>query len=204
MVLGRSLPKTDSSFIDNFGEEQSAFATIAEPAITPRYHLLSRLLRSLGLISAFAPHFRQQFHLSATQMAFLIALPILPGSLKRIPMGMLTDRFGVDRTQTHFARRRIPLPVEGTAAGWRIPERALELGPVADFQTEVNAWKEVECRHLATNPDDPKAQITTSEHCWSDRRLRNCRTCGTPPASRTSVTSKTTSNRDGVCIRYRQ
>ena len=47
-----------------------------------------------GLISAFAPHFRQVLHLSATQTAFLVAVPVLLGSLARVPMGMLTDRFG--------------------------------------------------------------------------------------------------------------
>src|SRR6478672_13020399 len=47
-----------------------------------------------GLISAFAPVFRQQFHLSASQTALLVAIPVLLGSLARIPMGMLTDRFG--------------------------------------------------------------------------------------------------------------
>jgi nitrate/nitrite transporter NarK len=47
-----------------------------------------------GLISAFAPHFRQQFHLSATQTAFLVAVPVLLGALARIPIGMLVDRFG--------------------------------------------------------------------------------------------------------------
>lgn len=47
-----------------------------------------------GLISAFAPYFRQLLHLSATQTAFLVAVPVLLGSLARIPMGMLTDRFG--------------------------------------------------------------------------------------------------------------
>jgi nitrate/nitrite transporter NarK len=46
------------------------------------------------LISAFAPHFRQQFHLSATQTAFLVAVPVLLGALARIPIGMLADRFG--------------------------------------------------------------------------------------------------------------
>src|SRR6266536_4682104 len=46
-----------------------------------------------GLISAFAPHFRQQFHLSATQTAFLVAVPVLLGALARIPIGMLADRF---------------------------------------------------------------------------------------------------------------
>ncbi len=47
-----------------------------------------------GLISAFAPTFRQQFHLTASQTALLVAVPVLLGSLARIPMGMLTDRFG--------------------------------------------------------------------------------------------------------------
>ena len=47
-----------------------------------------------GLISAFAPHFRQLFHLSATQTAFLVAVPVLLGALARLPIGMLADRFG--------------------------------------------------------------------------------------------------------------
>jgi NNP family nitrate/nitrite transporter-like MFS transporter len=47
-----------------------------------------------GLISAFAPRFREAFHLTATQSAFLVAVPVILGSLARIPMGMLTDRYG--------------------------------------------------------------------------------------------------------------
>jgi NNP family nitrate/nitrite transporter-like MFS transporter len=47
-----------------------------------------------GLISAFGTRFRDAFQLSATQTAFLIAVPVLLGSLARIPMGILTDRFG--------------------------------------------------------------------------------------------------------------
>src|SRR6266496_1168019 len=47
-----------------------------------------------GLISAFAPHFRQSLHLTASQTAFLIAVPVLLGAVARIPMGILTDRFG--------------------------------------------------------------------------------------------------------------
>lgn len=47
-----------------------------------------------GMISAFAPHFRQLLHMSATQTALLVAVPVLLGALARIPMGMLTDRFG--------------------------------------------------------------------------------------------------------------
>src|ERR1043165_5654828 len=47
-----------------------------------------------GLIGAFAPRFRETFHLDANQTAFLVAVPVLLGSLARIPMGILTDRFG--------------------------------------------------------------------------------------------------------------
>jgi len=47
-----------------------------------------------GLISAFAPRFREVLHLSATETALLVAVPVLLGSLARIPMGILTDVFG--------------------------------------------------------------------------------------------------------------
>jgi MFS transporter, NNP family, nitrate/nitrite transporter len=47
-----------------------------------------------GLISAFAPRFREQFSLSGTQTALLVALPVLLGSVGRFPMGLLADRFG--------------------------------------------------------------------------------------------------------------
>jgi len=47
-----------------------------------------------GLISAFAPRFREMFGLSPSQTALLIAVPVLLGSLGRLPVGMLADRFG--------------------------------------------------------------------------------------------------------------
>ncbi len=46
-----------------------------------------------GLISAFAPRFRELYGLSASQTALLVAVPVLLGSLARLPMGLLTDRF---------------------------------------------------------------------------------------------------------------
>ncbi|MEO8361659.1 MAG: MFS transporter, partial [Vicinamibacteria bacterium] len=45
-------------------------------------------------ISAFAVQFRQTFGLSGTQTALLVAVPVLLGSLARLPMGILADRFG--------------------------------------------------------------------------------------------------------------
>ena len=47
-----------------------------------------------GMISAFAPRFREIFHLTASQTALLIAVPVILGSLARIPMGIISDRFG--------------------------------------------------------------------------------------------------------------
>jgi NNP family nitrate/nitrite transporter-like MFS transporter len=47
-----------------------------------------------GLVSAFAPRFRAELALSGTETAFLVAVPVLLGSLARIAMGLLTDRFG--------------------------------------------------------------------------------------------------------------
>src|SRR5262245_14260423 len=47
-----------------------------------------------GLISAFAPQFRELFHLNSTQTALLVAVPVLLGALLRIVTGMLADRFG--------------------------------------------------------------------------------------------------------------
>src|SRR5579859_508784 len=47
-----------------------------------------------GLISAFATSFRADLHLSGQATAFLVAVPVLLGALARIPVGLLTDRFG--------------------------------------------------------------------------------------------------------------
>ncbi len=47
-----------------------------------------------GSVAPLAPMFRQIYHLSATGVGFLIAVPVLLGSLMRIPFGVLTDRYG--------------------------------------------------------------------------------------------------------------
>src|SRR5215217_7978813 len=47
-----------------------------------------------GLISAFAPRFRELFSLSGTQTALLVSVPVLLGSIGRFPVGLLADRFG--------------------------------------------------------------------------------------------------------------
>ncbi len=47
-----------------------------------------------GLVGGLAPIFTELYGLSASQTALLVAVPVLLGSLARLPMGMLTDRYG--------------------------------------------------------------------------------------------------------------
>ncbi len=47
-----------------------------------------------GMISPLAKSFQMALHLSESQVWALIATPVLLGSVMRLPMGMLTDRFG--------------------------------------------------------------------------------------------------------------
>lgn len=47
-----------------------------------------------GSVSAMMPVLKKQFHLAPVQVSIAMAIPVLLGSLGRIPLGMLTDRFG--------------------------------------------------------------------------------------------------------------
>jgi MFS transporter, NNP family, nitrate/nitrite transporter len=47
-----------------------------------------------GIISGLAPLLRKELGLSVTQASVMIAIPVLLGSIGRIPLGLLTDRFG--------------------------------------------------------------------------------------------------------------
>ncbi|HKT03134.1 MAG TPA: MFS transporter [Rugosimonospora sp.] len=47
-----------------------------------------------ALLSPLAPKFKEVLHLSSFQQALLVAVPVVVGSLGRIPVGALTDRFG--------------------------------------------------------------------------------------------------------------
>src|SRR6476620_2117816 len=47
-----------------------------------------------GLVGGLASVFSALYHLSGSQTALLVAVPVLLGSLARLPMGVLTDRFG--------------------------------------------------------------------------------------------------------------
>ncbi len=47
-----------------------------------------------GSVSAMMPILKKQMNLSPMQVSIALALPVILGSLGRIPLGMLTDRFG--------------------------------------------------------------------------------------------------------------
>ena len=47
-----------------------------------------------ALIGPLGPTFGKELHLSSLQQSLLVALPVVVGSLGRIPVGALTDRFG--------------------------------------------------------------------------------------------------------------
>ncbi len=47
-----------------------------------------------GLVGGLASVFAELYSLTASETALLVAVPVLLGSLARLPMGMLTDRFG--------------------------------------------------------------------------------------------------------------
>jgi NNP family nitrate/nitrite transporter-like MFS transporter len=77
-----------------------------------------------GLISAFAPRFRDTLHLTQSETALLIAVPVLLGSLARIPMGILTDRFG-GRAIFSILMAAVAVPV------WMVPQQASYSGLLA-------------------------------------------------------------------------
>ncbi|WP_243777462.1 MFS transporter [Actinomadura nitritigenes] len=47
-----------------------------------------------ALLSPLGPRFKESLHLSSFEQALLVAVPVVVGSLGRIPVGALTDRFG--------------------------------------------------------------------------------------------------------------
>src|SRR5215467_13165840 len=47
-----------------------------------------------GSVSAMMPVLKKQFHLMPVQTSIAMAIPVLLGSLGRIPLGLLADRFG--------------------------------------------------------------------------------------------------------------
>src|SRR5262245_43786290 len=74
----------------------SAGATMTSPARALVLATISFTLcfAAWGLIGGLASVFTGLYELTASQTALLVAVPVLLGSVARLPMGMLTDQFG--------------------------------------------------------------------------------------------------------------
>lgn len=83
-----------------------------------------------GSVSAMVPIMRQRFGLGEVEVSTIVALPVLVGSLGRIPLGALTDRFGgrrvfsivmaisiVPAVLLGFAHRFVEIAIWGFVAG---------------------------------------------------------------------------------------
>jgi NNP family nitrate/nitrite transporter-like MFS transporter len=68
-----------------------------------------------ALIGGLASHFKTLYNLNASATAFLVAVPVLLGSIARLPVGMLTDRFGGRITFTAVL-------LLGAVAAWLVPQ----------------------------------------------------------------------------------
>jgi NNP family nitrate/nitrite transporter-like MFS transporter len=72
-----------------------------------------------GLIAPLAKRFQDDLGLSSTSTLFLTAVPVVLGSLLRLPMGALTDRYGGRRMFTLLlAFSAVPAVLFGYAEGY--------------------------------------------------------------------------------------
>lgn len=82
---------------------KSKSGSSASPAPVPRRAWLMLALSTVGfavnfwawaLLSPLGPRFKDSLDLSSFEQSLLVAVPVVVGSLGRIPVGALTDRFG--------------------------------------------------------------------------------------------------------------
>jgi MFS transporter, NNP family, nitrate/nitrite transporter len=103
---------------------QSRPGTSGGPALILATLSFTFCFAAWGLIGGLAPIFSELYRLTASQAALLVAVPVLLGSLARLPMGMLTDRFGGRGTFT-------VLMIASAAAAWVVPMTTSYAGLVA-------------------------------------------------------------------------
>jgi NNP family nitrate/nitrite transporter-like MFS transporter len=87
------------SAVGRAGGPLSVSAAAKPPAEVSRALVLATLAFALcfavwGLVSPLAIQFQDLYELSSTQIGIVIATPVILGSLFRIPIGIVTDRFG--------------------------------------------------------------------------------------------------------------
>lgn len=108
-----------------------------------------------GLISPLGPTYKQQLGLSSFQQSFLVAVPVLVGSLGRIPVGALTDKYGARLMvpAISFATILPVLALSVVHSYWLLVVVGLFLGIGGSFFAAgvpyVNAWFPPERRGMA-------------------------------------------------------
>jgi NNP family nitrate/nitrite transporter-like MFS transporter len=104
---------------ERFGMRVKQFVQVGHPAtlISSLLYLTTHFMIwvLVGILGVFIAN---DFGLSASQQGAMVALPILAGSLFRIPAGVLADRIGVKRTGTVLQTLAL-LPLLG---GWLMAE----------------------------------------------------------------------------------
>ncbi|MGW3512179.1 MFS transporter [Streptomyces sp. NPDC000994] len=110
-----------------------------------------------ALLSPLGPHFKDSLRLTSFQQSLLVAVPVVVGSLGRIPVGALTDRFG-GRVMFPFVSAATVVPVLYLGLAGHSPLTALLTGgfflgiggtAFAVGVPFVNAWFPPERRGLA-------------------------------------------------------
>ena len=111
-------------------EDASHAVTSAGRSLTLATISFALSFAAWGLVGGLASVFTGLYKLTASQTALLVAVPVLLGSLARLPMGMLTDRFGgrarLRRTACLLVARRFSRAAHrelSVAACRRLPDR---------------------------------------------------------------------------------
>lgn len=76
--------------------DKKAAASIASPTIMLAVATIGFAINfwAWALLSPLAPRFKDALHLGSFQQALIVAIPVVVGSVGRIPIGALTDRYG--------------------------------------------------------------------------------------------------------------
>src|SRR5437764_445693 len=91
---GRPLPFTPRVTVADTPAAPARVSTAAWRALALATLAFTICFSVWGILSPLAPFFREQYALSGAQVGLLVAVPVVLGSLARIPLGLLTDRFG--------------------------------------------------------------------------------------------------------------
>jgi MFS transporter, NNP family, nitrate/nitrite transporter len=85
-----------------------------------------------SLLGPLGPDLREELGLSELELAVMVAVPVVLGSLMRIPLGALTDRYGGRRVFT-LLMAFLPLPLVGLALSHDALPTILALGFLLGF-----------------------------------------------------------------------